>query len=1312
MTLDMVNPVTGATSETGISIPISNFLENNDGGTSPTSPTALSQYYNIPSGTELQPEIDLSQQSTNPEVLASADATTPNDLLAFLIPDANEANSAISPAVDIPVSPPVITNPNNAPQEGTTTTIADGPAGFSGNIVQVGNDLWGVETVADPTTGNSDLRWYEINATTDAIEQTGLISGGAVSYYNASISVESANGQDMVAIGFTGSSKNEYASAYAVTGETVVTGGNQLTTFSTPILLAAGAGSYNVPVNGSNAWGAYSATMIDPNVEPSSGFITGATNASPIVITTFSTFGLTTGDTVIITGVGGNTAANGTFTITVLSATQFELNGTTGTGTYTSGGRWVQLRPAVFWTFQEYASGPNTWSVEMAEITVALPQPAPTLQSITASSLQLNEDNGTVTIEALLTAPSSDDVEVNLLLSGTATLNDQYSLSNLTIFIPAGSLTGTVTLTGLQVDTSGTPSVTISVDQASLYNATFDPSNHNTVTVTVEDTDTVAAGNLSGEVYNDLNFSGSYVSSDPGIANVLVFLDTNGSDTFNVATDPYIFTSAAAASAGDYTFYGLASGSYDVFQVVPTGYDQTQPSPAGTGYSGKSPTTSGLNFGDAQFTNPNASLKVNIPQITDDKSSGTLTITLAQKTAAAVSVVIEVGGMAPFGDYTLTGPSGTVTLSAASPTFTATIPTGQTSVAYTITANADTTGTDETITFRAVSISNAVLTGSSQVETSIVTASGSSQLVVDSPTQNSTTGTAGYSFGSPTLTFQAGDQPDYMIEADLDGNGIPDLVVCNSQASSITVILNPTSASPSIKTYSVGVDPTGVVAADFNNDGALDLAVSTSTGVTILKNSGYGTFTVSGSYAAGSAPSAITAGDFNGNGYMDIAVANANSNTVSILYGNGNMTFKTAVNVAVGSDPTDIKAANLANNGITDLVVANNGSSSNSVTVLLNNGSGTFTATSYTAGVQPHSIAIADFTGDGDLDIAVTNVGAAPDESGNINTVTVLMGNGKGQFTSVGLPVAGQALPSGTYYAGPSVYSIAVGTVAGSGLPDLIVGNNGIGNDSISILANNGNGTFSTPTLVATGTGNVVESVVAADFYGNGAIDIASANSYGTAGVNGVTIFQNADVPSALIYHVYLSHAATTTVTVNYATQNGTATAHSGYTPESGTLRFSPGTTVETIAVPVLAGAGNDQTVILQLSGATSNAPIQVGTGVGTINPPAPATSTAAASVSSGNLVVNDSTQGDSLQFLQLGSGKVEVLVNGEELAIETAITGQVQVTTPQGLDNLYVDEEVTEAGTVTNSGVNVNKNYGDYVFAELVNGANWLLQA
>lgn len=69
------------------------------------------------------------------------------------------------------------------------------------------------------------------------------------------------------------------------------------------------------------------------------GGITAATNASPILITTASAHGLSTGASVLIDQVTGNTAANGFWTITVVNSTQFLLTNSTGNGSYVSGGR-------------------------------------------------------------------------------------------------------------------------------------------------------------------------------------------------------------------------------------------------------------------------------------------------------------------------------------------------------------------------------------------------------------------------------------------------------------------------------------------------------------------------------------------------------------------------------------------------------------------------------------------------------------------------------------------------------------------------------------------------------------------------------------------------------------------------------------------------------------------------------------------------------------------------------------------------------------------------------------------------------------
>jgi hypothetical protein len=66
--------------------------------------------------------------------------------------------------------------------------------------------------------------------------------------------------------------------------------------------------------------------------------VTGATNATPIVITTSTAHNLATGTRVAITGVLGNTAANGNWTITSTGANTLSLDTSVGNGAYTSGG--------------------------------------------------------------------------------------------------------------------------------------------------------------------------------------------------------------------------------------------------------------------------------------------------------------------------------------------------------------------------------------------------------------------------------------------------------------------------------------------------------------------------------------------------------------------------------------------------------------------------------------------------------------------------------------------------------------------------------------------------------------------------------------------------------------------------------------------------------------------------------------------------------------------------------------------------------------------------------------------------------------
>ena len=90
---------------------------------------------------------------------------------------------------------------------------------------------------------------------------------------------------------------------------------------------------------GSPTW-----TQVDVPVLPlgTGTAITGATNTSPIVITSAG-HGLSTGNFVVVNGVTGNTAANGFFRITKIDSDTFSLDGSAGNGAYTGSGTWTKV---------------------------------------------------------------------------------------------------------------------------------------------------------------------------------------------------------------------------------------------------------------------------------------------------------------------------------------------------------------------------------------------------------------------------------------------------------------------------------------------------------------------------------------------------------------------------------------------------------------------------------------------------------------------------------------------------------------------------------------------------------------------------------------------------------------------------------------------------------------------------------------------------------------------------------------------------------------------------------------------------------
>ena len=223
-------------------------------------------------------------------------------------------------------------------------------------------------------------------------------------------------------------------------------------------------------------------------------------------------------------------------------------------------------------------------------------------------------------------------------------------------------------------------------------------------------------------------------------------------------------------------------------------------------------------------------------------------------------------------------------------------------------------------------------------------------------------------------------------------------------------------------------------------------------------------------YTVGTNPAEDRLVDLNGDGKLDLVVENSGSNTVSVLLGNGNGTFKTAVNYATGTKPWSMAVGDVNGDGKPDIVTGNTDASTASV--LLNKGDGTFSAhVDYPTGSAPECLRLGDVNSDGKLDIVAANSTA--------NTVSVLLGNGNGTFAT-----------KTDFTTSTHPTSIDLGDVNGDGKTDLVTAN--YDSNNVSVLTGKGNGSFNTHVDYATGKGP--ETVIVADVNKDGKLDIETVN--------------------------------------------------------------------------------------------------------------------------------------------------------------------------------------------------------------------------
>ncbi|MDQ4123438.1 MAG: VCBS repeat-containing protein [Acidobacteriota bacterium] len=237
----------------------------------------------------------------------------------------------------------------------------------------------------------------------------------------------------------------------------------------------------------------------------------------------------------------------------------------------------------------------------------------------------------------------------------------------------------------------------------------------------------------------------------------------------------------------------------------------------------------------------------------------------------------------------------------------------------------------------------------------------------------------------PPPSYNFTGVPTSAALGDFNGDGRRDIIAALSN-NSVGLLLGGANGTfvQSQTSFAVGIQPSAITVGDFNGDNFLDAAIAgsnsntSSSSVIILFGNGAGNFTSSSApITVLNSPNGIVNGDFNGDGRLDLAVSStgnfSGSNSfISILFGTGDGRFGNPVVYTVGSNARSLRVGDFNGDSRPDLAVANR--SSNTVSLLINSGSGSFSQTlNYLSGILPNAIDIGDFNRDRRLDVIAAN---------------------------------------------------------------------------------------------------------------------------------------------------------------------------------------------------------------------------------------------------------------------------------------------------------------------------------------------------
>ncbi len=284
----------------------------------------------------------------------------------------------------------------------------------------------------------------------------------------------------------------------------------------------------------------------------------------------------------------------------------------------------------------------------------------------------------------------------------------------------------------------------------------------------------------------------------------------------------------------------------------------------------------------------------------------------------------------------------------------------------------------------------------------------------------------GYGDGSfqPPVAYQVGSIPVFVTAADLNADGILDLIVANSgfgYTDTVSVLLGNGDGSFRLHVdYATAHSPDHVVVGDFNQDGRFDLVA----GGSLLLGRGDGTFEPYLDLGV----MVWAAGDFNADGRLDLVTVKGSQ--LALMLGNGNGTFEPAASLL---DATGAISSLIARdfNGDGNLDIAAAASPSDTILIFSGKGDGTFESpVSFRGGSFINGLAAGDFNADGALDIAAAS-GLANSVSISLNRPVVALHPAAINFGSQGM---GTASPVSTVVlSNPGPVGLSASSIAASG---------------------------------------------------------------------------------------------------------------------------------------------------------------------------------------------------------------------------------------------------------------------------------------